>query len=484
MTKGKKKKARKAKRHVLVPEPAAHVAQPQPAAAPAPARLGIMGGTFDPVHAGHLACARAAAQQLQLDQVLFIPANIPVFKLDQPITPAKHRVALLKRALKDQPGFALDTCEIDRGGKTYTAETLRQLRERYPRTTQFVLITGADAALTLPQWKDAADIAYLAEIAAVARPGSPVDQSSEDYQALMAQFSVHWVDVETPDISSSQVRSMAAAGQRLDGVVPAQALRYLVKKGLYGATAACFPPEGEGGEGQPASDQPALSPHDPAADPLSLAFYKHIKAQMKSRVDERRFRHIQGVAKTAKRIAKVYGVDPAKARLAGMLHDWDKNFDDQGIRARADQVGLDVEPLVRESMPQTLHGMTAAKALPRDYPCIPADVLQAVSHHTTACTNMSDLDMVVFVADCLEPSRHFERCDELRAMVGNVELEELFFQVLGYWITLIIGRGRTMHPSTVETWNHYALRRSTRRRREREEQGLPPVQINPCAVSE
>lgn len=218
-------------------------------------------------------------------------------------------------------------------------------------------------------------------------------------------------------------------------------------------------------------------------DALSKEFYKARKEEMASRVSEKRFQHIKGVAKTAKSLAEVYGADQRKAKLAGLLHDWDKSFNDDGIRARAAEVGLEVDPVVLEFMPQTLHGMTASRALRRDYPCIPEDVLQAVDRHTTAAVDMSDLDMIVFIADCLEPGRTFGRCDELRGLIGRVCLEELFFQVQGYWITLIIGRGRTMHPATVDTWNYYALRHSQRMAKEREEAGLPPKKMDPCALA-
>lgn len=218
-------------------------------------------------------------------------------------------------------------------------------------------------------------------------------------------------------------------------------------------------------------------------DALSKEFYQSRKAEMQQRVSAKRFEHIKGVAKTAKKLAEVYGADPRKAKLAGLLHDWDKNYDDEGIRARAAEVGLEVEPIVLECMPQTLHGMTASRALRRDYPCIPDDVLQAVDRHTTAAPDMSDLDMIVFIADCLEPGRQFGRCDELRGLIGQVCLEELFFQVQGYWITLIINRGRTMHPSTGETWNYYALRHAQRKAAERAHEGLPPRKIDPCAMA-
>lgn len=218
-------------------------------------------------------------------------------------------------------------------------------------------------------------------------------------------------------------------------------------------------------------------------DALSEQFYQARRDQMAQRVPERRFAHIQGVANTAVELARVYGVDERKARLAGILHDWDKPYDDDGIRARAASVGLQVEPIVLECMPQTLHGLTAALWLGKEFPQIPADVLQAVYRHTICATDMTDLDMVVYVADCLEPGRQFGRVDEYRSMVGKVCLEELFFRVHGYWMSLIIEKGRTMHPGTIDVWNCYALRHRERREAERIAAGLGPTVIDPNAVA-
>ena len=222
---------------------------------------------------------------------------------------------------------------------------------------------------------------------------------------------------------------------------------------------------------------------DGLSDSLSDQFYQARREEMSKRVPERRFAHIQGVADTATELARIYDVDPRKARLAGILHDWDKPYDDDGIRARAAQVGLEVDPLVLEYMPQTLHGLTAALWLGKEFPQIPRDVLQAVFRHTTCAVDMTDLDMIIYIADCLEPGRRFGRVDEYRELVGKVCLEELFFQVHGYWISLILEKGRTMHPGTIDVWNHYAIRHRERKEAQRIAAGLGPTVIDPNAVA-
>ena len=127
--------------------------------------------------------------------------------------------------------------------------------------------------------------------------------------------------------------------------------------------------------------------------------------------------------------------------------------------------------------------MTAALALHRDFPEIPQDVLQAVYRHTIASEHMEPLDMVIYAADCLEPSRQSEEFDALRSLVGKVSLEELFFRTYGFWTTLVIGKGRTVHPCTARVYNHYAVLHKQRKEQERAQAGLAPVVIDPNAVA-
>ena len=127
-------------------------------------RLGIMGGTFDPIHNGHLVAAEQAFDDLSLDLVVFMPAGRPAFKLDQSVTSGEERFAMTLLATADNPHFVASRFEVDREGVTYTADTLRLLRELYPNNVEFYFITGADAITEIVSWRDAADIARLAHL--------------------------------------------------------------------------------------------------------------------------------------------------------------------------------------------------------------------------------------------------------------------------------------------------------------------------------
>ena len=140
-------------------------------------RLGIMGGTFDPIHYGHLVAAEQAFDDLSLDVVVFMPAGRPAFKLDKKVTSGEDRYAMTLLATSDNPHFLASRFEVDREGVTYTADTLRLLRGLYPANVEFYFITGADAITEIVAWRDAEDIARLAHLVAATRPGYDLDRA-------------------------------------------------------------------------------------------------------------------------------------------------------------------------------------------------------------------------------------------------------------------------------------------------------------------
>ena len=198
----------------------------------ADARIGIMGGTFDPVHNGHLAIARSAAEQLELSQVLFIPAGNPHFKRNQEVTSASQRADMVALAIEDDSLFALDLCEVERRGITYTADTLEELTQRYEGARLF-FIMGTDSAITLPGWKRAEDVARLCTIVVAKRPGQSTERVREALATSSVDFDVMYLDVPQIDVSSTQLREDVARGRDVSAYVPAAVMTYLAQTGLY-----------------------------------------------------------------------------------------------------------------------------------------------------------------------------------------------------------------------------------------------------------
>lgn len=435
-------------------------------------RLGLMGGTFDPIHEGHLACARAARDACELDRVLFVPAARPSFKRERRLAAPETRLALCRLALADEPGFEASDVEIRRDGVTYTVDTLRELHARAGDGAELYFIMGTDAAASLPRWREAEELARLAVYVVVSRPGQVLDV---DLRASLAKmgFKVVYVEGLCMDVSSSEVRARIAAGESLEGLVPEAVRSRIEEEPAYRGESVSAENTAESAA---ASDGDAAKPAEAGRlsaraavdepDALSDAFFAARKRELSARVSERRLHHVEGVVAACERLARLYGEDVRKARLAGLLHDWDKGYDDPGIRARVRELGMEgeLDPWIVSNMPQVLHGHTAARALSREFPRIPEEVIQAVDRHTVAAIDMTKLDMIVYIADAVEESRRFGRIDELRAAVGKTDLEELFFLTYEYWTLLLFERRRQLHPETIRIWNALVARRAARRK--------------------
>ena len=194
-----------------------------------PLRLGLFGGTFDPPHVGHLVTAVNVRQALRLDRVLLMVAHDPWQKTDERfVSPAADRLAMVQAAVAGVEGLEASSLEIDRGGRTYTADTLASLSQMYPGAELFTIV-GDDAAAGLETWERPAEVASLSRLVVVDRPGVAVELPG----------GYEWLRVEVPhlDVSSSDLRARAADGRPLDYLVTDEVLAVIAERGLYGAPA-------------------------------------------------------------------------------------------------------------------------------------------------------------------------------------------------------------------------------------------------------
>jgi nicotinate-nucleotide adenylyltransferase len=185
--------------------------------------IGLFGGSFDPVHHGHLIVAQVAREQLGLDRLRFVPAREQPFKHGRHHSSAKHRAAMLSLAVAGTSGFAVETAELDRPGPSYTVDTLRELRQREPGT-ELVLLLGADAAAELPAWREAEQIPDLARVVVFARPGAAAPGWSGVSRTI---------EVPAINISATGVRERVRRGQSVRYWVPDAVAEYISAHRLY-----------------------------------------------------------------------------------------------------------------------------------------------------------------------------------------------------------------------------------------------------------
>lgn len=183
--------------------------------------------------------------------------------------------------------------------------------------------------------------------------------------------------------------------------------------------------------------------------------YKRVKKAVDARLSGKRLDHVHSVSKCAAKIARIYGVSEFDAKLAGLLHDWDKLLTDAELPARMEELGIEPPDKVELLWP-VMHSFTGAEAVRREFPELSDDIISAIRNHTLGSLDMSELDIVIFVADIIEPLRKSHKgwgIDELRALVGEASLDDLYFAAYVQTMRSLIERRRFVHPAAFEIWN-------------------------------
>ncbi len=195
--------------------------------------LGIMGGTFDPIHFGHLVTAEQAREAFHLDEVLFMPTNDPIRKQGKQVTPARTRLEMVELAVRSNSFFSSSDLEIARGGVTYTVDTLDELRDLYPDNVVFYFITGADAVLDILTWRDASRIASTAVLIGATRPGYDLESARKQHEASGFRFDVRYLEIPALAISSTDLRTRVSQGKSIRYLTPGIVLEFIREEGLY-----------------------------------------------------------------------------------------------------------------------------------------------------------------------------------------------------------------------------------------------------------
>lgn len=199
-------------------------------------RIGVLGGTFDPIHLGHLIVAADARRKLKLSYVLFVPAGKPWLKLKEEgqITDGKHRLAMVRLAIKGNPYFKVSTIELDRPGPSYSIDTVLELKSKLGSRAEIYFIVGPDALAELPRWKEPGRLLEACQVVAIERPGyDRVNLRTLARSVPGASKRIMKLDVPQIDISSTEIRKRVAQGQSIRRLVPEAVEKYIQKHKLY-----------------------------------------------------------------------------------------------------------------------------------------------------------------------------------------------------------------------------------------------------------
>ena len=345
-------------------------------------RIGLMGGSFNPIHERHLAIAACALAEAKLNRIIFLPTGNPPHKHDE-LAEADHRFEMTRLVTLREPRYTASRVEIDRSGVIYTVDTLGLLRKQMPDADLFYII-GEDTLLDLPNWRTPDKVFALCTFLVCRRTSE--DASNHPQVSQLEARGAKFIFLSLPplDISATDIRSALARGEA-PAAVPLQVLEYIRIMGLYSV-------------------------------PSSPAHAMDMYPRLRETLSDRRLIHSLLVAATARCLARQHRLNEDQCALAGLLHDCAKCMPLQTLQriARDHRLLLDKATLASDNL---LHGPVGAVLAETEFGITDQNVLSAIRCHTLGRVGMLPTDMVLFLADKIEPSRRsYPVLEEVRAL--------------------------------------------------------------------
>ncbi len=390
-------------------------------------KIGIFGGSFDPIHNGHIALIHAMAGVLSLVRVILMPSGMAPHKVKKTTTSDEDRLTMCRLATAGDPLLEVSDFEIRKGGASFTVDTLEALHEQHPDDTLYLLM-GADMFVTLTTWKRFEDIVKLAVLCTVPRDetnAAELTAYAETLRAFGARCEV--IDAPLYEVSSTEVRACVKSGASTEEWLPKAVSDYIRKRGLY-------------------RDETTV---DPDRQYLEI---------LRARLHPDRFEHSLCVAAEAYRLAQRYGSDPDKAYTAGLLHDIMKNTKPQLQLQILKDFGILLDA-VEQGSPKLWHARSGAVYVQKMLGVEDEEILTAIRYHTTGRARMSLLEKVLFLADFTSADRSYDDVDVMRRLVDE-DMEQAMHYALCYTIRDLAKKGSPIHPDTVDLYNELALKRS------------------------
>lgn len=343
-------------------------------------KIGIMGGTFDPVHNGHIKIAKEALKEYKLDTVIFVPSGVSYMKSGVSDAGTRYRMCAL--AIENEPQFQISDVDIVREGNTYTYETIECLQKQYPEAV-FYLIIGLDTLYTIETWKNIERLFANAHILCAGRTCEYAFSKEEQAEYLSGKYgaNIDFLQADVLDVSSTNIRECIRLGKNtlIKELLPQKVYEYIMDNHLY-------------------------------------SYEEYLITEIGSILKPKRLQHTIGVKETAVALARKYGVSVLKAQIAALLHDMAKHMDVaqmQSVCAKYEEIGQD---RLYES-PALLHGRAGAYLAKERYALVDDEIFDAIYYHTTGKPDMSMLTKIIFVSDYIEPNRsHSDKLPFLREL--------------------------------------------------------------------
>ena len=386
----------------------------------------MYGGSFNPIHNAHINIAQSFIKKLKLDKLLFIPTAVPPHKSAAEMAEPEHRMEMCRIASRNIKKAEVSDIEIVRQGKSYTADTLKELSELYP-DSELYLITGADMFMTLLEWHKPEEIFRLATICTVARDENDITElceMQEKYRARGANTIV--LDIKKSDISSTQIRQNVFKDKSISKLVDEEVERYIYANYLYMNKAEIN--------------------------------YSRFHKTLKARMSEKRYIHSCNVSEEAVRLAAKYGADTEKAKLAGLLHDVTKETAKEEQLSLMELYNTELSTLVRKN-PKLWHAISGAVFVKNIMGIDDEDIFNAIRYHTSGRAGMSVLEKCIFIADFTSAERTYDGVNEMRALTEK-SLEAAMEFGLSFSISDLAAKRFAIDPNALACYNEVVMQLS------------------------
>ena len=384
-------------------------------------KIGVYGGTFNPIHTGHMAAAKFAMEYLKLDLLYLIPAGLPPHKALAEDTPsAEHRLNMTRLAAGAIGGNvkALDI-ELRRTGKSYTLDTLRELHEEHPEDELYFFM-GTDMFLTFHRWYKTEEIAALCTVCAFGRSEADTEELfAVQREYLQKTLGAKVITISLPqivEISSTQLREKLQNGGGKEYLHPV-VYGYILREGLYGIKRD-----------------------------LKKLDLSELRCVALSMLKPKRVPHVLGTEETAAKLAVRWGVDEETARRAALLHDCTKLFSREQHLAFCRQYNREVDAVELQEE-QLLHAKTGA-IIAQEVFGVGDDIYQAILYHTTGKADMTTLQKIIYLADYIEPTRSFCDLTALRALAME-DLDAAMLTAFTMALDNLERKGGVVHPNSI-----------------------------------
>lgn len=381
-------------------------------------RIGIYGGTYSPPHVGHLKAAEFAIEALKLDRLLLIPTGVSPHKEMAAGATSEDRLRMLQLSAAGMEKASVSDMELKRQGRSYTVDTLGELKERYPQS-ELVLLMGTDMFLSFLTWRETERIFSLATLAVFCRGEKGEKEKIQAQKILLEGMGAKIELVQNPvnAISSTDLRRMLVFGCGDPFLMPGVG-DYIREKGLYGT----------------GKDRKNLS-------------LEELEAEVVSLLNPNRVAHVLGCRDCAVELARLYGENEVDAARAGLLHDITKAIDGPLQLTLCDEYGIVLDTFSR-AFPKTLHALTGSLVAGRIFG-ENEKVVSAICHHTTGRADMTMLEKIIYIADYVERNRDFPGVEQMRAM-AYTDLDKAVLMGLESAVAHVKRQGQGLAPATLE----------------------------------